>query len=50
MPVSNSSGLAQLPRLPDTAIEIREVAQTLGADIDKDVFLGERANERDLYT
>ncbi len=41
----DSSQLALLPRLPDTAEEIRSIAQTLSADQTKEVFLGERANE-----
>jgi CHAT domain-containing protein len=42
--------LALLPRLPDTAEEIRSLAATLGADPDRDVFLGARANERTVET
>jgi CHAT domain-containing protein len=44
--VRNSSRLAQLPRLPETADEIRNIAQALSADITRDVFIGEKANER----
>lgn len=43
--VANSSQLAQVPRLPDTGDEIREVSAALGADSEKDVFLQLRANE-----
>jgi CHAT domain-containing protein len=40
-----SARLSVLPRLPDTALEIREVAVALHADPSKDVFLGSAANE-----
>jgi len=42
--------LALLPRLPDTREEIRSLAATLGADAERDVFLGARANERIVKT
>jgi len=42
--------LALLPRLPDTREEIRSLAATLGADPERDVFLGARANERTVKT
>jgi CHAT domain-containing protein len=45
-----SANLAALPRLPDTAIEIREVALALNADATQDVFLGVRANEVQVRT
>ena len=45
-PVANSSTIADLPRLPDTADEIREMAQAIKADPAQDVFLGVRANEK----
>ena len=41
----DSAGLAQLPRLPDTAEEVRSIAVALNADLTKDIFLGERADE-----
>ena len=41
----NSSRLAMLPRLPDTADEIRSIAVALNADLTRDVFLGARASE-----
>jgi CHAT domain-containing protein len=41
----NSSRLAMLPRLPDTAEELRSIALALKADPTRDVFLGARANE-----
>jgi len=52
-PTAGSVGkgqLALLPRLPDTAEEIRSLAATLGADPERDVFLGARANERTVET
>ncbi len=41
----DNAGLAQLPRLPDTAEEVRAIALTLEADPVSDVFLGARASE-----
>lgn len=38
--------LASLPRLPDTADELRSVAQALAVDPDKALHLGKDANER----
>jgi CHAT domain-containing protein len=35
-----------LSRLPDTAEEIRGIAQVIGADLERDVFLGASANEQ----
>jgi len=43
---ANHPQLADLPRLPDTAEEVMTLAQTLGADPARDVFLGRRANEQ----
>src|SRR5262249_1322860 len=40
-----SAGLERLPRLPDTAEEVRRVAAILQADPERDVFLGPRATE-----
>jgi CHAT domain-containing protein/tetratricopeptide (TPR) repeat protein len=37
-------GIAKLPALPETAVELRAIAGTLGAD-DADLLLGERASE-----
>jgi hypothetical protein len=45
-----SATLAVLPRLPDTAAEVREVGIALHADPAKDVFLGAAANERQVRT
>jgi len=44
----NSNTLAILPRLPETADEIKSVAAAMGADLGRDVFLGERANEQQV--
>ena len=41
-----SAELAQLPRLPDTADEVREIARVLRADPVADVRLGANANEQ----
>jgi CHAT domain-containing protein len=38
--------LSQLPRLPDTADEVREIALALGANPAVDIFLGAKANEK----
>jgi CHAT domain-containing protein len=46
----NSATLGQLPRLPDTAQELREVAATLGADPTRDVYLGDQASEETVET
>ncbi len=46
----DSSQLAQLPRLPDTADEIRDIARSLNADPQHDVFLGRDANEKEVKT
>ncbi len=46
----NSADLAELPRLPDTAQEVTEVAQALKADPAKDVYLGMQANEQIVRT
>ena len=43
---ADSATLAMLPRLPDTADEVRAIARALRADPDKDVFVGAAANER----
>jgi CHAT domain-containing protein len=48
--VANSATLAQLARLPDTADEIRDIAQVLKADMSRDVFLGVNANEKNVKT
>jgi CHAT domain-containing protein len=42
--------LSVLPRLPDTASEVREIALALSADPTKHVFLGERAREKRVKT
>jgi len=40
-----SAGLANLPRLPETADEVRSIAIALKADPVADVFVGDKANE-----
>jgi CHAT domain-containing protein len=45
-----SADLSILPRLPDTAVEVREVAAALKADLQQDVFLGAAANEQQVQT
>ena len=42
---SASAGMHQLPRLADTADEIRSIAGILNADADTDVFIGNSASE-----
>ena len=49
-PTFDSGQLARLPRLPETADEIRAIALATRADHARDVFLGERANERSVKT
>ena len=46
----DSAELAMLPRLPDTADEVRSIAAALRADMARDVFLGDRANELSVRT
>jgi CHAT domain-containing protein len=43
-----SADLAMLPRLPDTAEEVRSIALALNADMTRDVFLGKAANEQTI--
>ena len=40
-----SADLAMLPRLPDTADEVRSMALAMKADLTRDVFIGKRASE-----
>jgi CHAT domain-containing protein len=40
----NQTPLGALPRLPDTAEEIRSMAQAARADLSRDIFLGTEAN------
>ncbi len=42
----DSAELGQLPRLPDTADELRSVAGAMRADLSKSLFLGKNANEK----
>jgi CHAT domain-containing protein len=45
-----SVGLEQLNRLPDTAAEIRDIADNLGADTSRDIYLGAAASETNVKT
>ncbi|QDO97432.1 CHAT domain-containing protein [Ferrovibrio terrae] len=42
----NSAELGMLPRLPDTADELRSVAGAMQADLSKSLYLGKAANEK----
>lgn len=46
----DSSQLAMLPRLPDTADEIKSIALAMNADLTRDVFIGVQANEKVVKT
>lgn len=46
----SSAELALLPRLPDTADELTDIARTLGADLSQDVILQKKANETVVKT
>ena len=46
----DSAHLADLPRLPDTAEEVRSIALALRADLSTDVFVGAAANEKNVET
>ena len=39
-----------LPRLPDTAEELKEIAEAVGGDIVNDIYLGSRATETNVKT
>ena len=45
-----SCHLGSLNRLADTAEEIRSIAKALNADLTTDIFIGERASERQVKT
>lgn len=45
----DSAELALLPRLPDTAEEIREIAKALGADPARDIYLNQQASEKAVF-
>ena len=44
----SSADLGKLPRLPDTAAEVRDIGIALNADLTRDVFTGIRASERQV--
>lgn len=46
----NSASIAMLPRLPDTADELKSIALALQADPSEVLFLGENANEEMVKT
>lgn len=46
----NSADLAKLPRLPDTADEIRSIAKAMNADLKRHVFIGRKATEEAVKT
>jgi CHAT domain-containing protein len=43
-----SCTINDLSRLPDTSAEIKDIAQALGANLDRDIFLGGRASEQQV--
>jgi CHAT domain-containing protein len=45
-----SLGIEALPRLPDTALELKSIALALNADPSKFVYLGKEANEHNVKT
>ncbi|PSO15544.1 CHAT domain-containing tetratricopeptide repeat protein [Bradyrhizobium sp. MOS003] len=47
---ADSASIEMLPRLPDTAEELRSIASALQADPSKVLFLGENANEQAVKT
>jgi len=46
----HSATIEALPRLPETRAEIAAIAETLGADPNKDLFFGREANEHNAKT
>jgi CHAT domain-containing protein/tetratricopeptide (TPR) repeat protein len=44
----DSLSITDLPQLPDTTEEVVSIAMVLKANLDEDVFLGERATERNI--
>jgi CHAT domain-containing protein len=46
----DSAGLSQLPRLPDTADEIKGIGAALKADLARDIFIGKQASEARVKT
>jgi CHAT domain-containing protein len=47
---ATTADLSILPRLPETALEVRSIAEALKADLATDVFLGDKANEETVRT
>jgi CHAT domain-containing protein len=50
MAAFDSADLKKLPRLPDTAEEVRSIALAINADLARDVFTGKAANEAQVKT
>jgi CHAT domain-containing protein len=46
----DSAGIGSLPRLPDTALELKSIAAALGADSSKALYLEIDANEHNVKT
>jgi CHAT domain-containing protein len=46
----SSADLARLPRLPDTADEVKSIAVAMNADLTRDVFTGKQASEGTVKT
>jgi CHAT domain-containing protein len=46
----DTAEIASLPRLPDTALELKAIAQALDVDPSKFLYLGKDANERNVET
>ena len=46
----DSAELSQLPRLPDTADEIKGIGAALNADLAQDIFIGKEASEDQVKT
>ncbi|PYM97350.1 MAG: hypothetical protein DME08_10810 [Candidatus Rokuibacteriota bacterium] len=47
---ADSTQLSMLPRLPETADEIKSIALAMRADLTRDVFVGPAANEKSVKT
>lgn len=47
---SSSANLSNLPRLPDTRLEVQSIARAMNADLSRDVFLGAAASEKTVKT
>lgn len=45
---ADGADISELPRLPDTADELRSIANALGVDAEKTLYLGKKANEKNV--